>query len=266
MAKQASTIREPMAKVDTAWLRMESPTNLMMITGLMVFGQRMSRTKLKKAIAERFLAFPRFRSKAVDDGSAAFWETDPKFDLNWHVRVAKLPARSGKAELEAFVSELASTPLDHARPLWQFQLIEKYQGGSAVVARIHHCYADGLALVQVMLSLTDAAPKPEKRAPLAKAWLKKDQGGVVSRLLAPTRAGLGKMLALGELALEKGGAFLRHPALAATMAREGSEIARELAVALNLSDDPPTRFKKGCNTLGSKLNCLSLIVSQGILG
>ncbi|HTI95045.1 MAG TPA: wax ester/triacylglycerol synthase family O-acyltransferase [Rudaea sp.] len=253
MAKQASTIREPMAKVDTAWLRMESPTNLMMITGLLIFGQRMSRTQLKKAIAERFLAYPRFRSKAVDDGSAAFWETDPKFDLNWHVRVAKLPARSGKAELEAHVSELASTPLDHARPLWQFQLIEKYQGGSAVVARIHHCYADGLALVQVMLSLTDAAPKPEKRAPLAKAWLKKDQGGVVSRLLAPTRAGLGKALALGELALEKGGAFLRHPALAATMAREGSEIARELAVALNLSDDPPTRFKKGA--LGARKRC-----------
>ncbi len=27
--------KEPMRKVDTAWLRMESPHNLMMITGLM---------------------------------------------------------------------------------------------------------------------------------------------------------------------------------------------------------------------------------------
>jgi WS/DGAT/MGAT family acyltransferase len=253
MAKQLPAFQEPMAKVDTAWLRMESPNNLMMITGLLIFSERMSRTKLKKAIAERFLAYPRFRQKAVDDGAAAFWESDPGFDLNWHVRAAKLPARAGKAELEAFVSELASTPLDHSRPLWQFVLIENYQRGSAVVARIHHCYADGLALVQVMLSLTDAAPKPAKRAPLAKAWLKRDQGGVVSRLLAPTRAGLGKALALGELALEKGGALLRHPALAATMAREGSEIARELAVALTLTDDPPTRFKKGA--LGARKRC-----------
>ena len=253
MAKPATVMREPMSKVDTAWLRMESPTNLMMITGLMVFGRRMTRAKLKKAIAERFLAYPRFRQKAVDSGTAAIWETDADFDLDWHVRVAALPGAADKAELEAFVSELASTPLDHARPLWQFQLIEKYQGGSAVVARIHHCYADGLALVQVMLSLTDAAPKPAMRTPLAKAWLKRDQGGVVSRLLAPTRAGLGKALALGELALEKGGAFLRHPALAATMAREGSEIARELAIALNLSDDPPTRLKKGA--LGARKRC-----------
>ncbi|HSN01435.1 MAG TPA: wax ester/triacylglycerol synthase family O-acyltransferase [Rudaea sp.] len=253
MAKPASVIREPMSKVDTAWLRMESPTNLMMITGLMVFGRRMSRTKLKRVIAERFLAYPRFRQKAVDSGTAATWETDADFDLDWHVRLAALSGKAGKPELEAFVSELASTPLDHTHPLWQFHLIEKYDGGSSVVARIHHCYADGLALVQVMLSLTDAASKPTRRAPLAKAWLKRDQGGVVSRLLAPTRAGLGKALALGELALEKGAEFLRHPALAAAMAREGSEIARELAIALNLSDDPPTRFKKGA--LGARKRC-----------
>lgn len=253
MARHLSAIREPMAKVDTAWLRMESPTNLMMITGLLIFGRRMSRTKLKQAIAERFLSFPRFRQKAVDNGAAAFWETDADFDLGRHVRVAKLPGKAGKAELEAYVSELASTPLDHTHPLWQFQLIENYRGGSAVVARIHHCYADGLALVQVMLSLTDAAPQPARRAPLARAWLKRDRGGVIARLLAPTRAGFAKALALGEMALEKSGALLRDPALAAAMAREGSQIAHELAVALSLSDDPPTRFKQGA--LGVRKRC-----------
>ena len=54
--------REPMSKVDTAWLRMESPTNLMMITGLMFLDRRMELRKLKRVIAERFLAFPRFRA------------------------------------------------------------------------------------------------------------------------------------------------------------------------------------------------------------
>jgi hypothetical protein len=29
--------REPMSRVDTAWLRMERATNLMMITGVMMF-------------------------------------------------------------------------------------------------------------------------------------------------------------------------------------------------------------------------------------
>ena len=50
-----------------------------------------------------------------------------------------------------------ATPLPPARPLWQFHLVERYDGGSALVVRIHHCYADGIALVRVMLSMTDAA-------------------------------------------------------------------------------------------------------------
>jgi diacylglycerol O-acyltransferase len=252
MAGQPSGVREPMSKVDTAWLRMESPTNLMMITGLMFFGQRMELRKLKRVIAERFLAFQRFRQKAVDTGNAAFWETDTDFDMDWHVRAAALPGKGDKAALEKFTSELASTALDHSKPLWQFQLIENYQGGSVVLSRIHHCYADGLALVQVMLSLTDAAPKPAKRAPLTKTWLKRDQGGVVSRLRAPMRAGFSKVLALGEKALEKGGEMIRDPALAAAITKEGTEIARELAIALSLADDPPTAFK---GTLGVVKRC-----------
>jgi WS/DGAT/MGAT family acyltransferase len=252
VVKTRSGAREPMTKVDTAWLRMESPTNLMMITGLMFFAKRMELKKLKRVIAERFLAFPRFRQKAVDEGNAAFWETDADFDIDWHVRHAALPGKGDKTALEKFTSELASTPLDHSKPLWQFHLVENYQGGSVVLSRIHHCYADGLALVQVMLSLTDAAPKPAKRAPLAKAWLKRDQGGVVSRLLAPTRAGFAKALSLGEMALSKGSELIRDPALAATITKEGTEIARELAVALSLADDPPTAFK---GTLGVTKRC-----------
>jgi WS/DGAT/MGAT family acyltransferase len=237
--------REAMSKVDTAWLRMESPTNLMMITGVLIFAERLELKKLKRLIERRFLAFRRFRQKALDTGSAAFWQTDPDFDIDWHVRPAALPGRADKAALEKFVSDLASTPLDHSRPLWQFHLVDNYQGGSVVLCRIHHCYADGLALVQVMLSLTDAAPVPAKRVELAKAWLKRDQGGVVQRLLAPTRAGFSKALAIGGKALGKGSELLRDPALAAMLAKEGGEIARELAAALSLADDPPTAFKSG---------------------
>ena len=76
-------------------------------------------------------------------------------------------------------------------------------------------------------------------------WLKNDQGSVLDRLLNPTRAGLAKVLALGEKAIGKGTELMQDPALAAAMAKEGGEIARELAVALSLADDPPTAFKDG---------------------
>ena len=82
------------------------------------------------------------------------------------MRVA-LPGTAGKQELQALVSRLASTPLDPARPLWQFHLVENFAGGSALIARIHHCYADGIALVQVLLSMTDAAPNGPPAMPFA---------------------------------------------------------------------------------------------------
>lgn len=153
--------REPMSRVDTAWLRMERLTNPMMIIGVLVFAEPMSLAQLKRVIQQRFRAYPRFRQKPVAGATGAHWVEDDSFDLDWHVCLVALPGkvdrRSEKKSLEHFVSRLASSPLDPGKPLWQFHLVERYQGGCALVARIHHCYADGIALVQVLLSLTDTS-------------------------------------------------------------------------------------------------------------
>ena len=34
------------------------------------------------------------------------------------------------------------------------QLVDNYAGGQALVVRIHHCIADGIALIGVLLALT----------------------------------------------------------------------------------------------------------------
>ena len=125
--------REPMSRVDTAWLRMERPTNPMMITGVLMFAEQMSLAQLKKVIRQRFLAYARFRQKPVDGATGAQWLEDEHFDLDWHVRLSGLPGRVGrgseKRALERFVGQLASSPLDPTKPLWQFHLVERYQGG-----------------------------------------------------------------------------------------------------------------------------------------
>lgn len=235
--------REPMSRVDTAWLRMERPTNLMMITGVLMFAAPLTLKRLRALVQERFLGWSRFRQKAVDTQAGAFWQDDPHFDLDWHVRATALPGRAGKKELQTLVSLLASTALDHGRPLWQFHLVERYDGGSALIARIHHCYADGMALVQVLLSLTDTTPEARPGTALPKAWLKRDGERVARRLLDPARAGLDRAMKLGGKALEKGVELYQNPTMAAILALEGGAIARELAYALSLPDDPPTRLK-----------------------
>ncbi|MFN8987539.1 MAG: hypothetical protein ACK5VR_14675, partial [Burkholderiales bacterium] len=68
--------RERMTGVDTAWLRMEHPTNLMMIVGVMMFKEPLSFQKLKTTIEQRFLSYPRFKQKAVQDPTGAWWEND----------------------------------------------------------------------------------------------------------------------------------------------------------------------------------------------
>ena len=240
--KPARPRREPMSRVDTAWLRMCRPTNPMMITGVLMFDEPMTLEKLKQVVRKRFLAYPRYRQKAVDGPAGAAWVEDAQFDFDWHVRLSALPGRSDprseKRALERFVSQMASTPLDRSKPLWQFHLVERYRGGSALVARIHHSYADGIALVQVLLSLTDTTRKPEKNSELRAAWLKKDGVEVVRRVGA-----LDRYVQLGGKMLGKGMEMYRDPSLATMLAKEGGEIGRELLTALALPDDPPTLLR-----------------------
>ncbi len=237
--------REAMSRVDTAWLRMERPTNPMMITGVLMLAEPMSLARLKRVVAKRFLAYARFRQKAVDGAAGAAWQDDEHFDLDWHVRLSALPGRGDgrgargeaaeKRALERFVSQMASSPLDKGRPLWQFHLVERYRGGSALVARIHHSYADGIALVQVLLSLTDTARDPGKDKALARAWLKQDGAEVARRVGAVER-----YTKLGGRVFGKGMEMVQDPGLAGVLAREGGEIAKELVQALALPDDPPS--------------------------
>jgi diacylglycerol O-acyltransferase len=229
--------RERISGVDTAWLRMDQPTNLMMIVGVMMFEGRVALEAARRAIEARFLAFSRFGQCAAQDAAGAWWETPESFDIAAHVVPARLPGRAGKRELERFVSELASTPLDPARPLWQFHLVEDFAGGSALVARIHHCYADGIALIQVMLSMTDVTAKGSLRAPRRKlpAAAGRAETDFWARLLAPVKNLAAEPAAAGQ-ALQG-------------IAGKGMEIASEVARLVLMGNDAPTRFK---GTLGER--------------
>lgn len=147
-----------MSGADTAWLRMDEPTNLMMITGILVFEERLSYDDLRAVMEERLLRFERFRQRVVWSGKGwerPYWIPDPAFRIEDHLHRLMLPAPGGKAGLQKAVSRLMSAPLDFSKPLWHFHFVEDYDGGSALIARLHHCMADGFTLVRILLSLTD---------------------------------------------------------------------------------------------------------------
>jgi WS/DGAT/MGAT family acyltransferase len=149
-----------MSPVDTAWLRMEELANQMTITAVLTFEAPLDRADLRRAVEERLLSFERFRQR-VRRGRfdrRPRWEPDPDFDLDRHLHTVCLPEPAGKAALQEQASALMSRPLPFAHPLWQFHLVENYAGGAALIARLHHCIADGFTLVRVLLSLTDRTP------------------------------------------------------------------------------------------------------------
>lgn len=156
-----------MSKVDTAWLRMDSESNLMMIVGVWVLKPGVAREALCQRIDERLLKYPRFRQRVEQDATGATWVVDQHFAMDRHVVLEKLARKPKGREQEALqdrVAELAVQPLDKTRPLWQFHLVENYLGGSAIIVRIHHCIADGIALIAVTHSLVDGGAVPPPRA------------------------------------------------------------------------------------------------------
>src|SRR3954453_14692675 len=102
------TTRERISGVDTAWVRKDAPTNLMMIVGVMMFRERLRREDVARVLEQRFLAFRRFRQCAVQESGGAWWQ-DAEVDFGEHLREARLRGRGGKRELQALVSRLAST-------------------------------------------------------------------------------------------------------------------------------------------------------------
>ena len=161
---------ERMSKVETAWLRMDASANLMMIVGVWVMRPGIRYADLAQRLEERLLKYPRFVQVAVEDSTGASWLPDPDFKLANHLVRETLPHhRKGQeqAALQERLGALCMQPLDKRQPLWQFHLVENYRDGSALMVRIHHCIADGMALLAVTQSLVDGGKPPPARRPSA---------------------------------------------------------------------------------------------------
>jgi diacylglycerol O-acyltransferase len=149
------TQRERISHVDTAWLRMDRPENLMQILGVMIFKGRIDAERFKRTVAQRMLRYRRFRQIAHAGRRRHLVGRRPRLRHRRARPPFLSPGAPGKHELQKFVAEMASTPLNPARPRWEFNLVDTADGNSALVVRIHHAIADGIALIGVINSLTD---------------------------------------------------------------------------------------------------------------
>src|SRR5215510_2460631 len=73
---------EPLSAVDHAWLRMDDPTNLMIINGCLVLERNLDRERIKALLERRLLPIRRFRQRVVRKDGTPYWIEDPDFDLD----------------------------------------------------------------------------------------------------------------------------------------------------------------------------------------
>ncbi|HSD43857.1 MAG TPA: wax ester/triacylglycerol synthase family O-acyltransferase [Burkholderiales bacterium] len=235
-----------MSSVDTAWLRMDRPTNRMVIVGVLLFDQPVDYERLKATFEARFARFDRFRCRPVEDVTGAWWEETPRFDLAKHVRRARVPGKGGPEALKRFVAKLVARPFDPRRPWWDFTLVDGYDGGSAIVSRIHHSYADGIALIRVMLSLTDGspnAPVARGRSAVRARAARQEDGGLLGQFLEPFTGMAAQALRVSGEVAEKGLEALLNPEKVVQYARIAASVAGEIAQLATMPDDSRTRYK-----------------------
>ena len=245
----AAVKSERMSRVDTAWLRMDTEANLMMIVGIWLLAPRLTLAELQQRIEERLLAYPRFGQKVVEDAAGANWVTDTAFDIEQHVQRLPLRKRPGEKALDALkrqVAELTMKPLDPSRPLWQFLLIEDLDGRqSAMVSRIHHCIGDGIALTSVILSIADGGKAPPA-SPAVPAH-EEEGGWLADTLIKPAAALAIKAIGLTGQGVGKGIDLWSHPGAPMSgsleAARVGMQVMSDVAALALMADDSPTRLK-----------------------
>jgi len=132
---------------------------------------------------------PIFRQRVVEPPrrlSTPRWTVDDHFDLTWHVRRIDAPAPHTSDTVIAFARNAAMTAFDHARPLWEFTLVEGLTGGrAALVMKVHHALTDGIGGMQLALHLFDLEPDPPlpAREPVAPAGEQMGGGELVRESL-----------------------------------------------------------------------------------
>ena len=198
----------------------------MAIVGLLLLDRRPDLRHLRARFAQHLPAWPRLRQRPVRDDDGVWWEDDRGFRLARHV--TRRPFAGGSAaRLKPLLARLAVEPFDPQRPFWELALVDEVGRGAALLVRIHHCYADGVGLVQLLSALLDT---PDGQAAPARAPSAAPAGNRLEEVLGLVRD-LGRAGAGADGAAN--GDFTRIAA----------RVGLDLVQLANAPDETPTRYK-----------------------
>src|SRR6476661_8655061 len=157
---RVSTMADRLSALDATFLHVEDDVSHMHLGSVGFFeGPPPSHDDLVAAIEAKLHLAPRYRQRVrfIPLGAGRpVWTDDPHFRCDYHVRRTALPAPGGADELRRLVGRVMSQQLDRARPLWEWWVVEGLDGDRwAVVSKLHHSMADGIAGSHIITQLMD---------------------------------------------------------------------------------------------------------------
>ncbi|OBB42325.1 wax ester/triacylglycerol synthase family O-acyltransferase [Mycobacterium sp. 852002-51961_SCH5331710] len=121
--------------------------------------------EFRQVIHGRLYKLDPFRYELVDipfKFHHPMWRENCEVDLEYHVRPWRVDSPGGRRQLDEAIGQIASTPLDRSRPLWEMYFIEGLANGRiAVLGKIHHALADGVASANLLARGMDLQQGPQ---------------------------------------------------------------------------------------------------------
>lgn len=117
-------------------------------------GEHYGIEEFRQVVGRRLYKLDPFRFELVDIPLRfhhPMWRENARIDLDYHVRSVRVAAPGGRRQVDEAIGEIAGTPLDRTRPLWELYLLEGLRDNRvAVVGKVHHALADGVAAANLL--------------------------------------------------------------------------------------------------------------------
>ena len=155
--------------LDASFLYLECKEIPLHMAGVFLFDGPLPFEEFISRVASQLRFIPRYRQiVVVPPFNAGYptWEDDPNFHIRKHVLRVHLHPPAGEAELEELCGPILSELMDRSKPLWDMRVVDGLEGGrGALIVRIHHSLADGIAGAGLVLKvILDSTPEGS-RAP-----------------------------------------------------------------------------------------------------
>ena len=150
-----------MSALDAGFYDVESDVTQMHIGSLLIVeGPAPSLARLRDMVAGKLSFVPRYRQVARSaplEFGRPIWIDDQNFDLDYHLRSARVTDPGNMDQVRELVGHLMGRRLDRRRPLWELWFIEGLEEDRwAVVAKVHHCMVDGVGGAELLGLILDA--------------------------------------------------------------------------------------------------------------